>query len=53
MVALDPGLPGSGTCFHGDFEERLRAVLKEVEDAPGEIIRDALVGRSWPSGRFY
>ena len=38
VVALDLGLLISGARFRGDFEERLKAVLKEVENARGEII---------------
>ncbi|MEK6649450.1 MAG: ATP-dependent chaperone ClpB [Bacteroidota bacterium] len=38
IVALDMGALVAGTSFRGQFEERLKAVLKEVTDANGEII---------------
>ena len=38
MVALDLGQLIAGAKFRGDFEERLKAVLKEVEDAHSGII---------------
>ncbi len=38
VVALDMGALVAGAKFRGEFEERLKAVLKEVQDAHGEII---------------
>jgi ATP-dependent Clp protease ATP-binding subunit ClpB len=38
IVALDMGSLVAGTSFRGQFEERLKAVLKEVTDSNGEII---------------
>ncbi|MBK7987972.1 MAG: AAA family ATPase [Ignavibacteria bacterium] len=38
IVALDMGALIAGTSFRGQFEERLKAVIKEVTDANGEII---------------
>ncbi len=38
VVALDMGALVAGTQFRGQFEERLKAVVKEVSDAAGEII---------------
>ncbi|MEX0994752.1 MAG: ATP-dependent chaperone ClpB [Balneolaceae bacterium] len=38
IVALDMGALVAGTKFRGEFEERLKAVVKEVIDSDGEII---------------
>jgi ATP-dependent Clp protease ATP-binding subunit ClpB len=38
IVALDMGALIAGAKFRGEFEERLKAVLKEVQEASGEII---------------
>ncbi len=38
VVALDMGALGAGAKYRGEFEERLKAVLKEIEEAEGEII---------------
>ncbi len=38
IVALDMGALIAGAKFRGEFEERLKAVLKEITDAAGEVI---------------
>jgi ATP-dependent Clp protease ATP-binding subunit ClpB len=38
LVSLDLGALVAGAKYRGEFEERLKAVLKEVQDAEGEII---------------
>jgi ATP-dependent Clp protease ATP-binding subunit ClpB len=38
LLALDLGALVAGTKFRGEFEERLKAVIKEITDANGEII---------------
>jgi ATP-dependent Clp protease ATP-binding subunit ClpB len=38
VVTLDMGALVAGAKFRGEFEERLRAVLKEVEEKDGEVI---------------
>jgi ATP-dependent Clp protease ATP-binding subunit ClpB len=38
IVALDMGALIAGAKYRGEFEERLKAVLKEVQDAAGEIV---------------
>jgi ATP-dependent Clp protease ATP-binding subunit ClpB len=38
LVALDIGAMVAGSKYRGEFEERLKAVLKEIADSEGEII---------------
>ncbi|HEX2343864.1 MAG TPA: ATP-dependent chaperone ClpB [Vicinamibacterales bacterium] len=38
IVALDMGALVAGAKYRGEFEERLKAVLKEITDSQGEII---------------
>jgi ATP-dependent Clp protease ATP-binding subunit ClpB len=38
VMALDLGAMVAGAKYRGEFEERLKGVLKEVEDAAGDII---------------
>ncbi len=38
IVALDLGALVAGAKFRGEFEERLKAVLKEIQEAEGQII---------------
>lgn len=38
VVGLDVGALVAGTKFRGEFEERLKAVLKEIQAANGEIL---------------
>lgn len=38
LLALDMGALIAGAKYRGEFEERLKSVLKEVEEAAGSII---------------
>ncbi|UCE20922.1 MAG: ATP-dependent chaperone ClpB [Candidatus Aminicenantes bacterium] len=38
LIALDIGALVAGTKYRGEFEDRLKAVLKEIKEAEGDII---------------
>jgi ATP-dependent Clp protease ATP-binding subunit ClpB len=38
LVALDLGALVAGTKYRGEFEDRLKAILKEIKEAQGEVI---------------
>src|SRR5271168_2446801 len=38
LLSLDLGAMVAGSKYRGEFEERLKAVLKEIEDAAGHVI---------------
>jgi len=38
LVSLDMGALIAGAKYRGEFEDRLKAVLKEIEDAEGEVV---------------
>jgi ATP-dependent Clp protease ATP-binding subunit ClpB len=38
VLSLDLGAMVAGSKYRGEFEDRLKAVLKEIEDAQGEVI---------------
>ena len=38
LISLDMGLLVAGAIYKGEFEERLKAVIKEVTESDGQII---------------
>ncbi len=38
LISLDMGALIAGAKYRGEFEDRLKAVLKEVKDSDGQII---------------
>ena len=38
LLSLDVGALVAGAKFRGEFEERMKGVLKEIEDSPQSLI---------------
>jgi ATP-dependent Clp protease ATP-binding subunit ClpB len=58
LMALDMGALIAGAKYRGEFEERLKAILKEIEAAAGEVIlfideMHTLVGAGKADGAMY
>ena len=57
IVALDLAALVAGTKYRGEFEDRLKAVLKEITEAEGQIILSSTNCTRWlaqapPKGRW-
>ena len=57
LIALDIGALIAGAKYRGEFEERLKSVIKEVQDSQGQIVLfiDEIhnivgAGKSWVAG---
>ena len=45
LISLDMGSLVAGAKYRGEFEERMKAVLKEVAEAKGQVSRLVVGGR--------
>ena len=51
IVALDMGALIAGAKYRGEFEERLKAVLKEITDSAGQVIPVSYTHLTLPTNR--